>query len=339
MTGAEPVHALDLAMRGDEKTLPVDVRLFIRKSAGMNSPFDSSSFHIVSFTGSDGNNIAADQWGSPAGYPILLAPGGGQTRHAWGETGRKLAGQGYFVTSIDQRGHGDSEWLANGDYAYSSFAEDLARVAQSLKVTTGHAPVAIGASLGGIAALCAQGRHPQALAGLVLVDITPTVEIAGVEKVLSFMAANVDEGFASLEEAADVIASYLPNRKRPKSLNGLSKNLRQGKDGRYRWHWDPRFLDMRQLKKNNRDTLQAEMIASAASLSIPTLLVRGKASELVSEENAREFLKLVPHADFVDVSDAHHMVAGDKNDRFTQAVEGFVQQYFTSIIDKHKTNI
>ena len=283
---------------------------------------------VVSFTGSENNTIIADQWVNEKGYPLLLAPGGGQTRHAWGGAGARLAKLGYHVTSMDQRGHGDSEWLENGNYSYEAFAQDLMCVAQSLKTATGHAPVAIGASLGGIAGLCGQGRKADALSGLVLVDITPTVEVTGVEKVLSFMAANVDEGFASLEEAANVIATYLPDRKRPTSLNGLSKNLRQGDDGRYRWHWDPQFLKNRQPGKIQRDELQAEMITAAKSLIIPTLLVRGKSSELVSEKNANEFLELVPHADFTDVSDASHMVAGDKNDRFTDAVEVFVQQYF-----------
>ncbi len=283
---------------------------------------------VVSFTGSENNTIIADQWSNEKGFPLLLAPGGGQTRHAWGGAGQRLAQLGYHVTSMDQRGHGDSEWLENGNYSYEAFAQDLVCVAQSLKATTGHAPVAIGASLGGIAGLCAQGRNADTLSGLVLVDITPTVEVAGVEKVLSFMAANVDEGFATLDEAANVIATYLPNRKRPGSLNGLSKNLRQGDDGRYRWHWDPQFLKNRQPGKNQRDELQEEMITAAKSLIIPTLLVRGKSSELVSEKNANEFLELVPHADFTDVSDASHMVAGDKNDRFTDAVEAFVQQYF-----------
>jgi pimeloyl-ACP methyl ester carboxylesterase len=295
----------------------------------MTKPFSDIPRQQISFTGFEGNKIAADQWSGKGSYPILLAPGGGQTRHAWGGCARRLAGLGFHVTSIDQRGHGDSEWPQSGDYSYSAFARDLVCVANKLKADTGQAPVAIGASLGGIAALCAQGREPQALSGLVLVDITPSVEIAGVEKVLSFMAANVEEGFASLEEAANTIAEYLPHRKRPKNLEGLAKNLRRGEDGAYRWHWDPRFLDNRQSGKHHRDILQAEMITAAKSLTISTLLVRGKSSELVSEENAREFMELVPHADFADVSDASHMVAGDKNDRFTEAVEAFVEQNFS----------
>jgi len=130
---------------------------------------------VVSFTGFESNSIIADQWGNDNGFPLLLAPGGGQTRHAWGGAGQRLADLGYHVTSMDQRGHGDSEWLENGNYSYSAFAKDLVCVARSLKATTGHAPVAIGASLGGIAGLCAQGRNADALSGLVLVDITPKI--------------------------------------------------------------------------------------------------------------------------------------------------------------------
>ncbi len=295
----------------------------------MNRPVAQVSMQQASFTGFEGNVITADQWPGEGLCPVLLAPGGGQTRHAWGSTGKRLAQLGYSVTSIDQRGHGGSEWPQSGDYSYSAFAKDFVCVAQQLKSTTGHAPVAIGASLGGIAGLCAQGRNPFALSGLVLVDITPTVKIAGVAKILSFMAANIEEGFATLEEASDVIAKFLPNRTRPKNLNGLAKNLRLDEDGRYRWHWDPRFLKNRQSGKTQRDELRAEMIAAAKSLTIPTLLVRGKSSELVSEDNVREFRELVPQAEFIDVTDASHMVAGDRNDRFSDAVEGFVQRNFT----------
>jgi len=295
----------------------------------MNRPVAQVSMQQASFSGFEGNAIAADQWPGEGLCPVLLAPGGGQTRHAWGSTGKRLAQLGYSVTSIDQRGHGESEWPQSGDYSYSAFAKDFVCVAQQLKSASGRAPVAIGASLGGIAGLCAQGRVSTALSGLVLVDITPTVKIAGVEKILSFMAANIDEGFASLEEASDVIAKYLPNRPRPKNLDGLAKNLRHDDDGRYRWHWDPRFLKNRQSGKTQRDELRAEMIAAARSLTIPTLLVRGKSSELVSEDNVREFRELVPQAEFIDVTDASHMVAGDRNDRFSEAVEGFVQRNFT----------
>ena len=53
------------------------------------------------------------------------------------------------------------------------------------------------------------------------------------------------EGFASVEEAADAVSQYLPDRPRPKDVSGLRRNLRPGPDGRLHWHWDPKFLDSR----------------------------------------------------------------------------------------------
>jgi pimeloyl-ACP methyl ester carboxylesterase len=190
--------------------------------------------------------------------------------------------------------------------------------------------VVIGASLGGIAALLAAGDaqaagRPSPFAALVLVDITPRVDLSGVAKVQGFMRTHARDGFASVEEAADAVAAYLPHRPRPRSTEGLKKNLRLHPDGRWRWHWDPRFLDGRRPIDGRRTEIEDRLIAAARSLKIPALLVRGGSSELVQEEHAREFLELVPHARFADVSGARHMVAGDKNDQFATAIMDFLQ--------------
>jgi pimeloyl-ACP methyl ester carboxylesterase len=158
----------------------------------------------------------------------------------------------------------------------------------------------------------------------VLVDITPRVDLTGVAKVQGFMRTHARDGFASVEEAADAVAAYLPHRPRPRSTEGLKKNLRLHPDGRWRWHWDPRFLDGRRPVDGRRTEIEDRLIAAARSLKIPALLVRGGASELVQEEHAREFLELVPHARFADVSGARHMVAGDKNDQFAAAIMDFL---------------
>jgi pimeloyl-ACP methyl ester carboxylesterase len=132
------------------------------------------------------------------------------------------------------------------------------------------------------------------------------------------------DGFASLEEAADAVASYVPHRPRPRDLNGLRKNLRLGSDSRYRWHWDPRFMSGERPPRASQDPERLE--AAARALRVPTLLVRGRQSDVVNEDGARAFLALVPHARYVDVSGAGHMVAGDQNDPFTQAVVSFLAE-------------
>lgn len=272
--------------------------------------------------GAEGNRLVGDLCeGRPGGDVALLLHGGGQTRHAWRGTERRLADRGITAVAYDQRGHGDSDWPASGRYRFEDYAADLTVAADALAQRFGRRPILIGASLGGIAGLLAEGEADRpVLSALVLVDVTPRMDPAGVAKVIGFMGERVAEGFATIEEAADAVAAYLPNRTRPTSLEGLKKNLRLHADGRWRWHWDPRFLD-----GPKRDVGVTErLVAASGQLTIPTLLVRGRQSELVSEEHAEEFMRLVPHAAFADVSGAGHMVAGDRNDVFAEAVLGFL---------------
>jgi non-heme chloroperoxidase len=266
----------------------------------------------------DGIELAVDAWGHPNHPPVILLHGGGQTRHAWKNTARALSDQGFRAMAVDLRGHGDSGWSADGGYSMERFVSDLRCVAQSCQ----QPPVLIGASLGGITGLLAEGEGQTFLAALVLVDVTPTVQRSGVEKIHQFMGANAAEGFASVEAAADTVAAYLPHRPRPKSLAGLAKNLRLHHDGRYRWHWDPAMLNF--AAKLTPD-ISERLTTAASQLRLPVLLVRGGGSELVSPADAEHFMSLVPGARYVDIADAQHMVAGDVNDHFGMAVLEFLK--------------
>ncbi len=284
----------------------------------------------ATFIGAASNKLVADVFGD-GGSPVLLLHGGGQTRHAWKKTAQEIARRGHTAYALDQRGHGDSDWVASGAYDFTDFAADAKAVAAELSRRSGHNPIIIGASLGGIAALLAEGDAERdtganVFSALVPVDITPRVDMSGVAKVLGFMRANAKGGFASIVEAAQAVAAYLPQRPQPKSYEGLKKNLRLSPDGRWRWHWDPRFLDGPRAAGADRRALEAALIAAAQRIRIPALLVRGASSELVKEAHAKEFLELVPHADYVDVSGARHMVAGDRNDHFSAAVLSFIER-------------
>lgn len=266
-----------------------------------------------------GLKLVADCYGDSAAQPVLLAHGGGQTRHSWGQTARALAQAGYYAVVYDQRGHGDSEWAPDADYHFFSFADDIADIVAKL----GRAPIAVGASLGGIASLTAQHRYPGLLKALVLVDITPHIQASGLERIRSFMQEKMETGFASLEEAAAYVQAYTPERTRAIDPEGLKKNLRLKDDGRWRWHWDPKFLDQRGVDKPVINV--GFMEEAVRGLTLPTLLVRGKMSDLITEESAQQFLTMCPHAQYADIKDAGHMVAGDQNDVFSQAVIGFVE--------------
>jgi pimeloyl-ACP methyl ester carboxylesterase len=275
----------------------------------------------------DGLTLAADTYGPPEGPPVVLFHGGGQTRHAWGGTARLLGDKGWRATTVDLRGHGESDWPGAGDgsgYTLDEFAADVRAVA----AVQSRPPVLIGASLGGLSSLVAIAEAPAGAtvaSGLVMVDVAPRLEEKGIERIAEFMLGNLD-GFASLEEVADAVAAYNPHRPRPTDLSGLRKNVRLRDDGRWYWHWDPAFL-LGGRQDETRSVRNEDRLEDAArAITVPTLLVRGRQSDVLSEAGARETLELIPHARYVDVGGAGHMVAGDRNDAFNDAVLEFLRE-------------
>lgn len=271
----------------------------------------SSSQLSGTFTTADGCVLATDCLPG-ARTPVLFAHGFGQTRHSWAGSARQLALHGHPSLAYDARGHGQSAWNpASQAYAPDQFIDDLIGVSGQLS----QAPVLVAASMGGLFGLMAQSRWPGLFSAMVLVDITPRWEPRGVERILAFMSAHPD-GFGSLDQAADAIAHYQPQRER-KSEAALRSILREGADGRLRWHWDPRLLA--ELGRGAQPHQQA--IAQAArQVDCPLLLISGGRSDMVSPATIDEFLQLVPHARHIRLPAATHMVAGDDNDAFTTTV-------------------
>ena len=273
-------------------------------------------------TGANGVRLVADACGDANGPAVLLLHGGGQTRHSWGGTATSLANEGFYAVSADLRGHGESDWDPTGDYSMQVMRADAEAWCDALD-----RPALVGASLGGVTGMWTEATRaeeglPPASRALVLVDIAHRSEAKGIQRIIDFMTGR-PEGFASLEEAADAVAAYLPHRRRPTNLDGLARNLRLGEDGRFRWHWDPAFMT---ADRRPRTSDQADLfVEHARRLALPVMLIRGGMSDIVSEETAQEFLQLVPHAKYVDVAGAHHTVAGDRNDAFSVPVVAFLR--------------
>ena len=272
------------------------------------------------WTGTGEVTIAGDSWGDPDGPLVVLQHGGGQTRHAWRGAGQTLGDAGYWAVALDARGHGDSDWAADGDYERATMIGDLVAVLDQLGRDD---PILVGASMGGNASLAAIGDGHVGGRALVLVDIAPRISSTGSKKIGEFMGQKPN-GFDSLDEVADAIANYQPHRKRRRNLDGLAKNVRLGPDGKYHWHWDPAYRKRRGLSRDEIRARTRKLEDAARNLTVPTLLVRGGLSDVLDESGAQAFLDLVPHAEYVNVANAAHMVAGDRNDVFATSVIEFL---------------
>lgn len=273
-----------------------------------------------SFVGHGGIRLAADVWGEASSAPLVLLHGGGQTRHAWARTGPTLAALGWRVIAPDLRGHGTSAWSRDGDYALDLFAEDVRAIVAEL----GGRPVLIGASLGGLGSLLAAGEPPEAaVRALVLVDVAHRPDPRGFRRIVAFMRGHPD-GFADVGEAAAAVSAHLSHRPRPSDPEGIRSNLRRHGD-RWVWHWDPRMLDSFEGRMDPPGMAE-RLLDAARHADVPILLVRGGLSDVVREDVAEQFCDRVPRARRVDVAGAGHMVAGDRNEHFLDAIVPFLER-------------
>ncbi len=281
----------------------------------------NSTAQTVTFRGVDDLALVADEWNrdtASAGErpTVLMLHGGGQNRFSWKNTGQLLADEGYHVVALDSRGHGDSDRSPTADYSVETLCGDALQVLYQI----GNPAVLIGASMGGLTGiLAAHEAGPELVEKLVLVDVVPRFEKDGSARIRDFMASGID-GFESLEEAADAVAAYLPHRTKPRSPEGLKKNLRL-RDGRWYWHWDPAFL----TKPSDDPFARMDKLEQAAvNLEVPILLIRGRLSDVVSDAGVEDFLAKVPQAELAELAGAGHTAAGDDNDAFSDVVVRFV---------------
>ncbi|MGP0030091.1 MAG: alpha/beta fold hydrolase [Acidimicrobiales bacterium] len=282
----------------------------------------------VVFTGFEGVQLVADVRGASDAWPVLFLHGGGQTRHAWGAAAHIVADQGWRTVALDLRGHGESDWAPNGDYSFTALGADCVAVADQL----GRPPILVGASLGGMAAMLAEGTSDRTVScGLVLVDIAPKTNDEGIARIKAFMESGID-GFDSLEDAAAAIAAYTPQRRRAANPAGLQKVLRRRGD-RWYWHWDPEVIghDRTEVVPGH---LAGLLDVATGNIHVPTLLVRGLLSDVVTEEGVDDLLARIPGATVIEVGGAAHMIAGDQNDAFADAVVAFLRDRIRPALER-----
>jgi pimeloyl-ACP methyl ester carboxylesterase len=146
-----------------------------------------------------------------------------------------------------------------------------------------------------------------------------------VRRIIDFMRKH--ESFASLEEAAAEIAPYLPHRKEVRA-ESLTRNLRQRPDGRWVWkHGFNRRLRAEGAEQGRDWThVIAGLDGDAARLRCPVLVLRGAASDVLSNQGAEEVAALIPNARLAIVEKAGHLAAGDNPASTVNLIASFLAE-------------
>jgi pimeloyl-ACP methyl ester carboxylesterase len=264
------------------------------------------------------------EW-SDEGVPFLLLHGFGNDASIWEDLAPTLAPY-YRTLALDLRGHGNSDRHPEAAYDYDHHVDDLERVLDALEierlVLTGH-------SFGGRIATLFAGRHPERVAGLVIVDAGPELDGRGVVRIQMDVGKQVDASFASVAEYERALAHAYPAAT-PEALARMARNgLRQREDGRFERKTDPAFharlrdATPESSRKHDEETTR-RLWDALSRIPCPTLVVRGAASDILSPDVADRMVEdSLADGRLAIVAQAGHSVMTDNPVGFAAAMAEF----------------
>ncbi len=255
------------------------------------------------------------EWGESTARPIILLHGGALTAHTWDVVCLGLLPE-FRCIAPDLRGHGDSEWAADGDYSTDAYRRDLEALLAHLAIDR---CVLVGNSLGGMTAVryTAQRSPAQQPLALVLVDIGPEMREAGRQRLRSFTGGPRE--LDSVEEFVDRAVAFNPLRRRDVLRRSLLNNLRQLPSGKWTWKYDPNRFG------RGPAPTTAERWADVQRITCPTLVVRGGHSDMFYAEDAAKLAATLHDGRWVQIENASHTVQGDQPLALLTAIKNFLR--------------
>ncbi|MEN8184404.1 MAG: alpha/beta hydrolase [Myxococcota bacterium] len=274
--------------------------------------------------GAEGVELHLLEW-SEEGVPFVLLHGFSNDAHIWEDFAPTIAPH-YRTLAFDLRGHGDSDRHAEALYDYDHHLADLEAAFESLDVDR---LVLCGHSFGGRVATLYAGRHPDRLAGLVIVDSAPELDSRGVVRIQVDLAERGDASFASVAEYERMLTHAYPAAK-PAALARMARTgLRLRADGRYERKTDPAFhrraaqASPDEASARERETVR-RLWKALEKVTCPALVVRGAASDIFSPEVADRMVdEVLANGRLALVAQAGHSVMTDNPEGFAEAVASF----------------
>ncbi len=284
---------------------------------------EPASKHV---TGAHGIDLHLLDW-SQEGVPLLLLHGFGNDAHIWDDFAPEVAPY-YRTVALDHRGHGDSAWDPEQRYEHETMVEDVECVCDALGIER---LVLVGHSLGGRISTLFAGRHPERIAGLVLVDIGPELDPRGVSRIRSETEASIDPVFESVDDYMRLLSLHYPAAQPQALLRMARLGLREREDGRFALKMDPalrgafRAAETPEEAERHEREMTAAQWAALEKVTAPTLVVRGAASGVLSPEVADRMVdEVLANGRLAVVAQASHSVMTDNPEGFREAVASFV---------------
>jgi pimeloyl-ACP methyl ester carboxylesterase len=276
--------------------------------------------------GADGVRLHLLEW-SREGVAMLLIHGFGNDAHIW-DAFAPAVSPSYRVIALDLRGHGDSEWDAQRRYEYDDHVRDLECVVEALECQR---LVLVSHSLGGRISMLYAARHPDIMAGLVIVDSAPELDPRGITRISLEVGSSRDPSFASVDEFERTLPHAYPAAP-PEALRRMARHgVRQRKDGRFVLKMDPALRGFGDTHASSRAAREQEERSTAGlwdalgGITCPTLVVRGAASDFLAPDVADKMVdEVLANASLTVVPQSGHSVMIDNPMGFEAAVCRFV---------------
>ena len=222
----------------------------------------------------------------------------------------------YRVLALDQRGHGQTEWAKPDAYHTREMVADVEAFVAALGLVNFGL---LGLSMGGLVSIGYAGKRPAALGKLVIVDIAPEIDTLGLKRIQSGVVRS--DVFATRDEAFARAREDNPVPPAEHQRYRVDYSLMRRADGRYTYRYDRALRD----PNNPREGIPAEEAwRLVANIAVPTLLVRGERSDILSAPVAAKMAKTIANCRLVEIAGSGHPVPLDKPDAFLEAVRTFL---------------
>ena len=257
-------------------------------------------------------------WGNEGQPTMVLLHGLRGHAHSWDDVSAAFCAD-YHILALDQRGRGDSDWAPDGDYSTRAYVEDFAAFCDALNLPPF---TLVGHSMGGRNSMAFAARYPEKVEKLIIVDIGPTVDPRGAERIKQEIR-HVPEVFDDL----DAVFAYMNQQNRYASEAVLRRRLQYATktlpDGKRGWRYD---LAIREQSRNGTAAPSEDLWPQLSKITCPTLIVRGADTDLLSPDVAQKMIATLPQAQLAEVPRAAHMVFEENPEGFIAAVRPFLSR-------------